>query len=310
MEFAGKEKGFAVAVRLFPTRKYALAATLSSGQAFRWYPRADGRWEGVIGHDVLLLQKSASGIEARSLNAAPNWRTIEDYLQAPVDIDAITATFPDDPPMRAAVNSCLGLRLLRQDPWECLASFILSSTKQIVQIQQIVATLCECYGDEIRLTTERPVSPSLRFAFPSAEKLASLTEAQLRSCKMGFRAPYLLETARIVASKQIDLESLRALPTPEAREKLCELPGVGEKIANCVLLFAYGLQDAFPVDVWVQKAIRHLYFPKRKPTEKRLKHFVQTHFGPNAGYAQQYLFHYMRIAKDSARSDGSERRFP
>jgi N-glycosylase/DNA lyase len=111
---------------------------------------------------------------------------------------------------------------------------------------------------------------------------------------MGFRAPYLLKTARVVASNQLDLESLRTIPTPEAREALCTLPGVGEKIANCVLLFAYGFQDAFPVDVWVQKAIRQLYFPKRKPTEKRLKLFVQTHFGLNAGYAQQYLFHYMR----------------
>src|SRR5436853_6486253 len=114
---------------------------------------------------------------------------------------------------------------------------------------------------------------------------------------MGFRAPYLLKTARIIASHQLNLESLRALPTSQARETLCELPGVGEKIANCVLLFAYGFQDAFPVDVWVQKAVRQLYFAKRKPTEKRLKHFVQTHFGPNAGYAQQYLFHYIRTAR-------------
>jgi N-glycosylase/DNA lyase len=119
---------------------------------------------------------------------------------------------------------------------------------------------------------------------------------------MGFRAPYLLQTARIVSSGQLDLESLRALPTPKAREALCELPGVGEKIANCVLLFAYGFQDAFPVDVWVQKAIRQLYFAKRKPTEMRLRNFVETHFGPNAGYAQQYLFHYMRIASKTERA--------
>jgi N-glycosylase/DNA lyase len=182
---------------------------------------------------------------------------------------------------------------LRQDPWECLASFILSSTKQIVQIQQIVRSLCECYGE--RLVESDTGAPN--FAFPSPAKLATLGEAQLRSCKMGFRAPYLLKTARIVASNELDLESLRTLRTTEAREKLCELPGVGEKIANCVLLFAYGFQDAFPVDVWVQKAIRQLYFPKRKPSVKRLKNFVQTHFGPNAGYAQQYLFHYMRTQR-------------
>lgn len=280
-------------MKIFPAKNYNLAATLTSGQAFRWYPaKGYDAWEGVIGHDHVRLREREAGIEAESLTPNPGWCAIEDYLQIGVDIDAITATFPDDAPMQAAIKACRGLRLLRQDPWECLASFILSSTKQIVQIQQIVKAVCECYGDRI----------GDAFAFPTVTKLASLTESQLRSCKMGFRAPYLLETARIIASKELDLESLRALPTAKAREALCELPGVGEKIANCVLLFAYGFQDAFPVDVWVQKAIRQLYFSRRKPTPKRLRYFAETHFGPNAGYAQQYLFHYIRIASKTGRA--------
>src|SRR5205085_11934536 len=127
--------------------------------------------------------------------------------------------------------------------------------------------------------------------------LVSLTEAKLRSCKMGFRAPYLLETARIVASNHLNLESLRTLPTAAAGEALCELPGVGEKIANCVLLFAYGFQDAFPVDVWVQKALRQLYFVRKRPSPRKLREFADTHFGANAGYAQQYLFHYARTKR-------------
>jgi N-glycosylase/DNA lyase len=285
-------------VSFFPANNYNLSATLASGQAFRWYANAEGAWEGVIGREFVTLRQQPNGIEAHSSNANPNWSAIQHYLQTNIDIDAITATFPNDPPMQAATAACPGLRLLRQDPWECLASFILSSTKQIVQIQQIVGALCECYGDEISVPSASPLeNNSLRFAFPSAAKLASLTESQLRSCKMGFRAPYLLKTARIISSGGLDLESLRKKETPEARETLCALPGVGEKIANCVLLFAYGFQDAFPIDVWVQKAIRQLYFPKRKPSAKRLKHFVQTHFGPNAGYAQQYLFHYMRTQR-------------
>lgn len=243
----------------------------------------------MIGRDDLVLRQKEEGIEARANTPNPNWRGIQHYLQTDVDIDAITTTFPNDPPMQAAVAACPGLRLLRQDPWECLASFILSSTKQIVQIQQIVSALCDCYGENLAGAAVK--------SFPSAARIAGVTESQLRSCKMGFRAPYLLKTAQIIASNQLDLESLRTLPTQQARETLCELPGVGEKIANCVLLFAYGFQDAFPVDVWVQKAIRQLYFPKRKPSVKRLKTFVQTHFGPNAGYAQQYLFHYMRTQR-------------
>jgi len=111
---------------------------------------------------------------------------------------------------------------------------------------------------------------------------------------MGFRAPYLLETARLVAASQFDLERLRAMPVEIARDELIKLPGVGRKIAACVLLFAYGFQSAFPVDVWVMKALRQLYFPKRKVTMQRMHRFAAKHFGICSGYAQQYLFHYMR----------------
>lgn len=272
---------------LLIARDYDLAATLTSGQAFRWIPR-DGRWESILHGRYVSLQQLPEGIEARTLEPQIDWDWLREYLQIETDLDLVLETFPKDAPMQTAVRACRGLRLLRQEPWECLASFILSSTKQIVQIQQIVKALCECYGGEIAGSAE------MHCTFPLPSRLATLSESNLRSCKMGFRAPYLLETARIIDSGKLDLEALRKLSTDEARLALMGLPGVGEKIANCVLLFAYGFQDAFPVDVWVQKAIAQLYFPKRRPTRKRLKRFVETHFGPNAGYAQQYLFHYMR----------------
>src|SRR5205085_7996156 len=120
------------------------------------------------------------------------------------------------------------------------------------------------------------------------------TESELRGCKMGFRAPYLLATARQIAGGQFDLERLRQVPVDVARHELMSLPGVGRKIADCVLLFAYGFQSAFPVDVWVMKALRQLYFQRRSVPPKLLHRFAATHFGPNAGYAQQYLFHYIR----------------
>ncbi|HEX4342206.1 MAG TPA: hypothetical protein VH255_02385, partial [Verrucomicrobiae bacterium] len=167
------------------------------------------------------------------------------------------------------------------------------STKQIVQIQQIVSLLCERFGDEVVIA---PGFPVMR-AFPSAARIASLTEADLRACKMGFRAPYLLGTARMIEERKVDLAAIAALPVDKAREELMRFPGVGKKIADCVLLFAYGFPTAFPVDVWVMRALRELYFPRRRPTLKRLHHFSQTYFGANAGYAQQYLFHYMRVKK-------------
>jgi N-glycosylase/DNA lyase len=285
-------------VRPIPVRDYDLPSTLTSGQAFRWQPRGDA-WVGVIGRHWVRLSSNADCILAET--AAPmtecDWLT--HYLQTDLDLDAVLATFPDDAPMRCAVGACRGLRLLRQDPWECLASFILSSTKQIVQIQQIVALLCARYGDQIPVPPDEPPAQ----AFPSPARLASVTEDELRDCKMGFRAPYLLATARSIADGEFDLERLRALPTAEARAELFHLPGVGRKIADCVLLFAYGFQDAFPIDVWVMKALRQLYFPRRRPAPRRLQHFAETHFGRHAGYAQQYLFHYMRTSAVSSRHE-------
>jgi N-glycosylase/DNA lyase len=192
--------------------------------------------------------------------------------------------------MRAAVAACHGLRLLRQDPWECLASFILSSTKQILQIRQIIARLCECFGEPLAVPAGEPPA----WSFPTPARLADTTEAQLRACKMGFRAPYLLQAARRVAGGQLDLARLHGLPVAEARAELIQLHGVGRKIADCVLLFAYGFQSAFPVDVWVLRALRQLYFPKRRVAPKKLRQFADEHFGVYAGYAQQYLFHYVR----------------
>ena len=270
-------------------RDYDLAGTLESGQAFRWNC-VDGGWNGVIGNRWVRLRADAFSITAEAAEPLSDWRWLTDYLQADLDIRMVVATFPEDEPIRAAVGACRGLRLLRQDPWECLASFILSSTKQIVQIRQIVSLLCERFGEPIPATAE--YGPA--FAFPSPARLARATEAELRACKMGFRAPYLLETARAVVEGKIELERLRQLSVETARAELMHLPGVGRKIADCMLLFAYGFQSAFPVDVWVIKALQKLYFPRRRASAKRLRHFSETHFGPNAGYAQQYLFHYMR----------------
>jgi N-glycosylase/DNA lyase len=193
--------------------------------------------------------------------------------------------------MRAAVTASPGLRLSRQDPWECLASFILSSTKQIVQIQQIIKLLCERFGKSLVI----PPGFAPSFSFPTPARLADSTETELRDCKMGFRAPYLLATARIIASGQLNLDRLKRLTLEQAREELLKLPGVGRKIADCVLLFACGFQNAFPVDVWIMKALRELYFPRRRVGLPKLQQFAATHFGKNAGYAQQYLFHYWRV---------------
>lgn len=255
-----------------------------------------GSWEGVIGQYWARLRSVPGGLAAESAQPVSHWSWLTDYLQTEVDFETVLASFPIDEPMRASVGECRGLRLLRQDPWECLASFILSSTKQIVQIQQIVALLCERFGPEVIV----PAGNEAVYGFPTAERLALAGEHELRACKMGFRAPNLLRTAQMIAGGEVDLEKIRSLALEQAREELLRLPGVGHKIANCILLFAYGFQGAFPIDVWVMKALRQLYFPKRRPTAQRIHRFTTEYFGPNAGYAQQYLFHYMRTRKTAA----------
>jgi N-glycosylase/DNA lyase len=274
-------------------RDYDLAATLHSGQAFRWRSHAGG-WVGVIGRRVVRLGPAAEGIQAETAEAVPEWTWLTHYLQTGVELEGVLATFPADAPMRAAVEACRGLRLLRQEPWECLASFILSSTKQIVQIRQIVEELCRRFGAPLGTAFGEA-----RFAFPTADRLAACTEEELRDCKAGFRAPYLLAAAQRVAAGDCDLTRLPTLPLAQSRTELTRLGGVGPKIADCVLLFALGFPTAFPLDVWVLRALRELYFPRRRPKLRRLQDFAATHFGPHAGYAQQYLFHYLRTRPDA-----------
>jgi N-glycosylase/DNA lyase len=297
---------------LLPARDYDLAATLNSGQVFRWQKYGDF-WIGVVGNKRVRLRQKGDGIVAETDAGIKDWDWIQEYLQTNIDLQKILETFPDDEPMNRAVTACHGLRILRQEPWECLASFILSATKQIVQIRQIVARLCDRFGEEISnsnfAVSEPQVSANgsnsdssqmfndLSRAFPSAEKIAGLTEKDLRDCRMGFRAPNLSAAARHIAEGKLELETLRHMSYQEARVELMKLRGVGQKIADCVLLFAYGFDSAFPVDVWVERALRTLYFPRRRVDEKKLLKFAATHFGPHAGYAQQYLFHYMRTCQ-------------
>ncbi len=302
-----------------------LAATLDCGQAFRWSRDKDG-FRGVIGKRVVWLRKVEKGIEWRSQPQTEDARFLAHYLALSDPLEQIVASFPDDLHFREAVRQNYGMRMLRQEPWETLASFIASSTKQIVQIKQIIGNLCERFGEEIpvdwgahapsRVGADASSATSVilgvfregaengtrgacaprAFAFPSPDKIASATHQQLWDCKLGFRAKYLLATARRIDSGELDLSALAKMETARAREELMKCDGVGEKIANCVLLFGYGRHEACPIDVWIGRSLRQLYFrKKRKVTPQKLREFASSYLGSNAGYAQQYLFHYVRM---------------
>jgi len=301
-----------VSTHVIPVHCYDLATTLTSGQAFRWreivqvsqrnaadppvpqHPTSEGTparpWAGVIAGRWVRLTQTTEGIEVQTAAPLSDWAWLEDYLNTQEDLDAVQRSFPDDEPLCQAVAACHGLRLLHQDPWECLASFILSSTKQITQIQQIIDLLCARYGEPVCVPEGHPPART----FPSPARLAAVSEAELRECRMGFRARHLHAAAKAVAEGTLDLDALRELPLPLARERLTQLSGVGRKIADCVLLFSLGHRQAFPVDVWIARALRALYFKGHRVTDRELIEFTESHFGPEAGYAQQYLFHYAR----------------
>ncbi|HVM62269.1 MAG TPA: DNA glycosylase [Verrucomicrobiae bacterium] len=286
---------------------FALAATLECGQAFRWHRHADGWFTGIVGHQVWRLRQIDDALEwncsretesdeTRLLRSAvatfsrqnPAGRIreydsrLQKYLSLDLSLSDIFATFPDDPHLRQAARDHAGLRVLRQEPWECLASFIASSSKQIVQIRQIVGLLAERFGEPI---------DAEHHAFPTVAAIARASHQQLWDCKLGFRAKNLLAAARMIDSGQLDLHALPSMDYDRALEELMNLPGVGEKIANCVLLFSCGFHHAFPIDVWIERALRRIYFPgKQRVTARELRDFTRSHFGPYAGWAQQYLF--------------------
>jgi N-glycosylase/DNA lyase len=222
--------------------------------------------------------------------APPVAQSVAHYFALDHSLAEICASFPDDPAMNAARLFCRGLRIIRQPKWECLATFICSSMKQVAHIRQISLALRRRFGER------RKVGDHVVYTFPPAQRIALATENDLRECALGYRAKNLLATARLVSSGECDLESWSPLSNPILREKLCSLPGVGAKIANCVLLFAYERLRAFPIDVWIERVLRQQYFPwKKNVTEPRLREFSETYFGEHSGYAQQYLFHHARM---------------
>ena len=273
---------------------FDLEKTLNCGQVFHWEKSGAG-FVGAIGPEAVYVEQR----DGRLLFTGASAQVISRYFSLDHPLAEICAAFPRDPAMTAARDFCRGLRLLRQPRWECLATFICSSMKQVAHIRQISLTLRKRFG------TRKAIYGSHVYAFPGAARLAASTEEELRACALGYRAKNLLGTARRVASGEANLEAWRKLPDDALRAALCELPGVGAKVANCAMLFAYERLRAFPIDVWIERVLRHQYFPrKRKVTAPQLREFCDRYFGENGGYAQQYLFHHARKGGEAQMAKG------
>lgn len=255
---------------------YSLQRTLCCGQTFRWRWE-DGAATGIfVGRNVRLKQEQHR-IRVEGLQKPEQLMALQHYLAVDEPLGIIEETLRRDRILRRILPHTTGIALMRQDPWECLVSFVISAFNNIPKIELTLERLCRRFG-----------------GFPSPEVLASAQARDLRSCLLGYRAPYLSEMARLISAGGFTLSEPAGLPYEEARKLLLTLPGVGHKVADCVLLFAYGKGEAFPVDVWVKRAVERWYFNGRPATEKRIRDAARARFGPLAGYAQQHLYYYIR----------------
>ena len=274
---------------------FNLTHTLECGQAFRW--RREGDWYyGVIYGNILKIRQTLLGVEFESY-PLPEEQIVNRliyYLRLDDDLPDIYAKIGKDDRMRRAITQFYGLRLLRQEPWECLASFICSISSNIPRISECIESLCRKMGDPLEMDGH------VRYSFPTPERVMELGETGLRIIGWGFRAPYLAGTAERIGRGIYDLDGLRELTYDDAKKDLMSLRGVGDKVADCVLLFSLEKLDSFPVDRWVRRAVEEWYAIGENPSYDSIRTWALDYFGGHAGYAQQYLFHRRRLEKSTS----------
>ena len=260
---------------------FDLFHTFECGQCFRWNMNVDKSYTGVVNNSVITVKNE----DDYFVFSTDDESLINTYFDFEKDYSFIKESLiSKDDVLAKAIPKGYGIRLLKQNPWETLVSFIISANNNIPRIKKIIESLCFNFGNEIK------VDDKIFYSFPEASEISSLTVEQLDVIKSGFRAKYILDAAKKVHNREIDLDAVYSMNTEQAREYLKQIKGVGNKVADCILLFAYQKFDVFPKDVWIKKVLNELYGVE----EKDFDDFVLNHFGDLAGFAQQYLFFYMR----------------
>lgn len=269
---------------------FDLAQTLDSGQTFRWR-HYDNRWRTcVLEGNLCWVRQAVGGLDFRS---TPEPETIFapkviDYFRLEDDLEGLYERFGNDEVLQKAILLYPGLRLLRQDPWECLIAFVISSYSNMKRIARHIQELCAYYGDSV-------LSHEYSKGFPGQATLSSIGEAELRKMGLGYRAKYVDQISKIIFGEKIDLKVLRKAKYENAKHWLLGLKGVGEKVANCVLAFSLDHGRAFPVDVWIRRAVQDWYFDGEPQSDHKIGLWGSEKFGLDAAYAQQYLFHRRRL---------------
>jgi N-glycosylase/DNA lyase len=251
--------------------------TFECGQCFRWNADENGVYTGVAGGRAasVTVRDGQVYIKTTSEDFDTFWR---DYFDLDLDYESIRLSFDAGDYLRECSDFGAGIRILHQDRWEALCSFIISQCNNIPRIKKIVETLCRCFGQAIEYDGE------VFYTFPDAQTVAGLTESDLAPLRCGYRAAYIIGAAKAVASGEIDLDALAKADIDTAMKALLSLNGVGAKVANCAVLFGLGHMEAFPVDVWMKRALKEHFPPDFDPKT----------LGPYAGLAQQYIFYFAR----------------
>jgi N-glycosylase/DNA lyase len=272
---------------MFSVGQFDPEQTLESGQCFRWRPVAPGHYRGIVQGTALSVRQQAGQLHVRyegGLLPLDFAGFVRDYFDLGRDYRAILRRLRRDSRFAQASSRRAGIHILRQEPFETLISFIISANNNIARIRSIIERLCQRYGSPLETSWGR------QFCFPTPEALA---EARLRDlhdhCGLGYRDVYVRSAARAAATR-LDFTTLADVPMPALRKQLQQLDGVGEKVADCILLFGFHRLEAFPVDVWIRRAMAELYFHGRVPRLRETQAVAAKQFGTYAGVAQQYLF--------------------
>ncbi len=273
---------------------FELKDIFDCGQCFRWNKEQDGSYTGVFGENVLNVKKEAGKIIFQGLCKNEIKETIEEYFDLKRDYTQIKNTLSKiDKNMEMSVKYGQGIRILNQDLWETIISFIISANNNIPRIKGIIERISKKYGNPINWNGKT------YYTFPTAEQLKDVTVKEYRELGLGFRDKRIYETTQMIISKQVDLEKLKQNPnTLEVREQLLSLSGVGPKVADCILLFSTLKRfEVFPIDVWVRRVMNDLYIKQAdetKVSKTQIEKVAKEKFGDLAGLAQQYLFYWRR----------------
>ena len=257
--------------------------SINSGQVFLWKKNKEF-WQGINGQDILKIDNYGN------IKSYQNTKT--DFFRKKDNIEEIINSISKDIMVKKAVKQFLGLRLTRQDPFQCLISFIVSSNSNIQKIKLNLENLCKKFGKKVEFDKEK-------FSlFPDPKKIAQASINELVKCGLGYRAKFVKEASVKIFNDEIDLELLKKSNYLDAKQVICSIPGVGNKVADCTMLFSLNKLEAFPLDIWMIRILKKYYQDKfqietKAITEKQYNHLhekIVNHFGPYAGYGQQFLF--------------------